>query len=823
MSRMADYRSRPSSRPDSANLVDLHVYIVPPDIWRDRFNNLLNQAVSETISIGIIRVPPDTKLIDIRDELIRQLEDLVPGDFIFLRSVGRSLTRLKSKQEYQLKAKHFLPPVAYAPELYLLEATADIRASLASDSSSRSHSYNHLPDRESQRGFNTYREGPYDDRYTQTKGGDPNTQKGGANNFNTPRENNRGTPSLRYTPLPRIESRSDSRTNSPSYDPYQNNPNNRHQNNPNNKNNPNSTHPYTNNKFYEEQPHSYERGTKPNELLAQTDAYHKAPPRRGNYDQSDDRDYNKTSPHSSEKPVPNESHTKGRYDPHSSPNTIRTNEDSGFAGLSPEDRERDTYLDDYERRKKELQQRLDREKAKHLQDQEERDRLERERREKEKNDRLREAEEDKRKREAERRRQEEQRKWDEEKQQLADDEQRKRDADDEQRKRDAERERERRRKEEEEKRKRDEENERRRKEEEEEEKRKREAERANEKKGRNNLTYRRRSGDDDDNNRKKGQTRRGPNDDKKKREDEERKRREAARKQGDGDDDREGRNGLRNGDDGRLRNGDDDGRNADRNRWSDKDDEDDDDGNSRRYRSVDDDNDRDTPSNRRRRRTGSEDDGFPSPPPLEMKSPREVRDTDSAYARRRDEKERLLAELDEARDGRRAAEQDREELVKRAKTLQHKTTNRRNNARDMWKKRYFEEKKRTSPLEDQTNRLRHELETIHRKLMSTLEGPKDGKQIKYIDGKPSPKNNYIIQCTRLQHEIEDLRRRAENAKMKLTAEMKLRNQADAELRALRAELTQKKINLTLSRNQQLAALSPGADLNEGPKEIVAQN
>ena len=36
-------------------LVDLHVYIVPPDIWREQYNNLLNQNVTETISAGIIR------------------------------------------------------------------------------------------------------------------------------------------------------------------------------------------------------------------------------------------------------------------------------------------------------------------------------------------------------------------------------------------------------------------------------------------------------------------------------------------------------------------------------------------------------------------------------------------------------------------------------------------------------------------------------------------------------------------------------------------------------------------------------------------------
>lgn len=31
------------------------MYIVPPEIWRERYNNFLNQNVTETISAGIIR------------------------------------------------------------------------------------------------------------------------------------------------------------------------------------------------------------------------------------------------------------------------------------------------------------------------------------------------------------------------------------------------------------------------------------------------------------------------------------------------------------------------------------------------------------------------------------------------------------------------------------------------------------------------------------------------------------------------------------------------------------------------------------------------
>ncbi|XP_052065735.1 trichohyalin-like isoform X3 [Mytilus californianus] len=184
-----------------------------------------------------------------------------------------------------------------------------------------------------------------------------------------------------------------------------------------------------------------------------------------------------------------------------------------------------------------------------------------------------------------------------------------------------------------------------------------------------------------------------------------------------------------------------------------------------------------------------------------------------------EEEKRLLQELEAAREARRAVERQREELVKKAKLMQNKTQNRRNHdksiqtdliARDLWKKRYFEEKKRTPPLEEQCNKLRHELDVIHRKLMNALEGSSKDKNTRMENLKPSKQNNYKIQATRLTHEIDDLRRRLENAKMKLTAEMKLRNQAETELRALRAELTQKKIHLTLSRNQQMA-MTPGGD------------
>ena len=59
-------------------------------------------------------------------------------------------------------------------------------------------------------------------------------------------------------------------------------------------------------------------------------------------------------------------------------------------------------------------------------------------------------------------------------------------------------------------------------------------------------------------------------------------------------------------------------------------------------------------------------------------------------------------------------------------------------ARDIWKKRYFEEKKRTTPLEEKANKLRNELESLHRRIMSQLETQRerdDGRKLK--DTRPS--------------------------------------------------------------------------------------
>lgn len=622
-----DVASRTSYRPKvqrvkSAELADLHVYIVPPDLWRERYNNLLNQNVTETISAGIIRVHPDTRVCNLRDELEAQLgAELLPRDYIFLKSVGRSITRLKPKQEFQLKVKHFLPPNSYAPELYLLEVENRDDENDTTGSTRPTTRSPQFTESEDERQSNRFRQKPRN-----------------------------ATSPYRYTsPLPKIKS-----DKGGTQKPHETVPHFDQNGDLNGE-----TRIPVNNSWGGGVPDT-KRSPRHSPTNARKTPPARSPPPHNDYPPPTS-DYPDTShlhspPNSGDrdKPVAN-SHqpVASKYDPRAATYTNHTN-DSGIAGLTPEEY-RESF-DDAERRKNEYN--ANRQKELHNRLNGEEGDADHQRRQRE--DREGEEWERKRREEDERRRREEE---------------------------------ERRRREEEERQR------------EEDERRRREEER--EKMAREKL-----SGSDEDLNR------------------------------------------------------------------------------------------------------------FPSPPPMHVPSSIQGQDTSNLTKEQKQaEKKRLLQELEAAREARRAIERQREELVKKAKLMQNKTQNRRNHARDLWKKRYFEEKKRTPPLEEQCNKLRHELDVIHRKLMNALEGSSKDKNTRIENLKPSKQNNYKIQATRLTHEIDDLRRRLENAKMKLTAEMKLRNQAETELRALRAELTQKKIHLTLARNQHIGVTPAGT----APSSVTGDN
>ncbi|CAF2401003.1 unnamed protein product [Rotaria sp. Silwood2] len=125
-----------TNRPDSAQLVDLHVYIIPKSVWKNVQNLAQNAAMDDAISVGFVRVPPEIKLHDLRESIERSCGAVIdfPRDFIFLRSVGRCLTRVKQTQEDELKVKHYRPPLTYASEIYLLEGRHEDYAYTPSDS-----------------------------------------------------------------------------------------------------------------------------------------------------------------------------------------------------------------------------------------------------------------------------------------------------------------------------------------------------------------------------------------------------------------------------------------------------------------------------------------------------------------------------------------------------------------------------------------------------------------------------------------------------------------------------------------------------------------
>ncbi|XP_041073566.1 spermatogenesis-associated protein 1 [Polyodon spathula] len=170
------------------------------------------------------------------------------------------------------------------------------------------------------------------------------------------------------------------------------------------------------------------------------------------------------------------------------------------------------------------------------------------------------------------------------------------------------------------------------------------------------------------------------------------------------------------------------------------------------------------------------------------------------------DRDQLIEQMKLAKQERKQLKKARRELVKKAKGLLAQNHQKRKQARDAWKKRYFETKKATAPLEDTLKTLRQELETYYQKLVQQLQARDGRKKHKHPMNTSNSKNGLVIQITTEQREIDELKRKVDDAKMKLVTELKLRKQAATELRALRAELTQKKAQSSLASPHQGSAL-----------------
>ncbi|XP_062992933.1 spermatogenesis-associated protein 1 [Elgaria multicarinata webbii] len=162
----------------------------------------------------------------------------------------------------------------------------------------------------------------------------------------------------------------------------------------------------------------------------------------------------------------------------------------------------------------------------------------------------------------------------------------------------------------------------------------------------------------------------------------------------------------------------------------------------------------------------------------------------------------LSIQLQHIKAERKHLEKTREELVKKVKGLLEQNKLRRYHARDSWKKKYFETKKVTFSLEEILNKLREDLELHYEKLLMQLQARDVRKKRNNLTHFTNSRNNTIIQITTLQHEIDQLRRKVDNAKMKLVIEIKMRKQATSDLRTLKAELAHKKVQSSLKRQSE---------------------
>jgi len=61
--------------------------------------------------------------------------------------------------------------------------------------------------------------------------------------------------------------------------------------------------------------------------------------------------------------------------------------------------------------------------------------------------------------------------------------------------------------------------------------------------------------------------------------------------------------------------------------------------------------------------------------------------------------------------------------------------------RDTWKKKYFDEKRKTVPLEDEYGKLKSELNAANKKIVTQLEKAHDGQQSSA--GQPSQQASFI--------------------------------------------------------------------------------
>ena len=90
-------------------------------------------------------------------------------------------------------------------------------------------------------------------------------------------------------------------------------------------------------------------------------------------------------------------------------------------------------------------------------------------------------------------------------------------------------------------------------------------------------------------------------------------------------------------------------------------------------------------------------------------------------------------------------------------------------ARDLWKKKYYKEKKKSSPLEGQVTALKADLEAQRQRILQTIENQSNHSK----ESETPVRKQSILEATRTRYEIDGVRDRVEQAQLRLAAEMKV--------------------------------------------------
>ncbi|XP_022240101.1 uncharacterized protein LOC111085504 [Limulus polyphemus] len=111
-------------------------------------------------------------------------------------------------------------------------------------------------------------------------------------------------------------------------------------------------------------------------------------------------------------------------------------------------------------------------------------------------------------------------------------------------------------------------------------------------------------------------------------------------------------------------------------------------------------------------------------------------------------------------------------MLRRAKQIQLKASDKSDKAKSIWKERYVDERKKTTQLEQESTKSRDTLEKLHRELLAKIELGFGNNSLTGKTGLPSRKLKCVVQ---------------------------------KDVKILRQELVKKKIQITLTRNQEQSA------------------